>query len=76
MSSTTATPALPDLPLPKRANTVVKMSQEAALKNTLQMIFMGLCCLVPAYFLWTSNNHGWAIFLGIVGAVLAISAFT
>lgn len=78
MNPTTAAPAaaLPDLPVPKRANTVVKMSQEAALKHTLQMIFMGLCCLVPAYFLWTSNNHGWAIFLGIMGVVLTISAFT
>lgn len=76
MDSASPAPALPDLPVPRRANTVVKMSPQAAFKNSLQLILMGLCCLVPAFFLWTSNNHGWAIFLGILGAALTISAFT
>ena len=76
MTPTTVAPALQDLPIPRRANSIVEMSREDALKHTIQMIFMALCCLVPAFFLWRSGYHGWGAVLGVLGAILFISAFT
>jgi hypothetical protein len=74
MNPTTVAPALQDLPIPRRANTVIEMSREAALKNTIQLIFMSLCLIVPAYFLWTSNHHGWGGVLGVLGVMLFVTA--
>jgi hypothetical protein len=76
MNPTIVAPALQDLPVPRRANAVVEMSSGDALKHTIQMIFMALCCLVPAVFLWRSNNHGWAIVLSVLGTILFFSAFS
>src|SRR5437588_11520971 len=76
MTPTTVAPALQDLPIPRRANSIVEMSREDALKHTIQMIFMALCCLVPAFFLWRSGYQGWGGVLGVLGVILFISSFT
>src|SRR5437764_3725422 len=76
MNPTMVAPALQDLPVPRRANSIVEMSREDALKHTIQMIFMALCCLVPAFFLWRSGYQGWGGVLGVLGVILFISSFT
>jgi len=76
MNSTTVAPALQDLPVPRRANAVVQMSREDALKNTLTMVLMAIFCLVAAFLLWRSNYQGWGGVLGVLGLVLFITAFS
>ena len=74
MNPTTVMPALQDPPVPRRANTIIKMSPEAALKNTIAVIIMALCLIVPAFFLLKSAHYGWGGVLGLLGAALFFTA--
>ena len=74
MNPTSVAPALQDPPIPRRANTVIEMSREAALKNTIQLIIMSLFLIVPAIFLLKYDHYGWGGVLGLLGLALFITA--
>lgn len=68
--------ALKDPPIPQRANTVTQMSPDAARKATFQLVLISLCLLVPAFFLWRYDHPVAAGILGVLGALLLVSAFS
>jgi hypothetical protein len=75
MNAAMPAPALQDPPVPRRANTVIKMSPEAARKHTIQTIVAAVCCFVPAFFLWRNDHLVWTFIVGALGMLIFLSAF-
>jgi hypothetical protein len=76
VNQTTIASALQDPVVPQRANTITEMAPDAARKATVTLVLIGLCLLVPAFFLWRYDHAVFAVILGLLGAVFVVSAFS
>jgi hypothetical protein len=76
VNQTIIAPALQDPVVPQRANSLTQMAPDAARKATVTLVLLGVCLLVPAFFLWRNDHQVFAGILGLLGALSVFSAFS